>query len=80
MHSFNPLVDSFDKLTDAQVEAKSIELQKKYFMTSNSQVQFQIANILDMYRSEMQVRQARAYAKQNQDNGVNGLDNLINVR
>lgn len=80
MHSFNPLVDSFDKLTDAQVEAKALELQQKYFMTHNPQVQFQIANILDMYRSEMQARQARAYAKQNQDNGINGLDNLINVR
>ena len=80
MHRFNPLVDSFDKLTDTQVEEKALELQQKYFMTYNPQVQFQIASILDMYRSEMQARQARAYAKQNQDNGITGLDNLINVR
>ena len=39
---FNPLVDNFIRLSDAEVENKSIELQRKYFMTHNPQVQEQI--------------------------------------
>ena len=76
---FNPLVDSFSELTDTQVEDKVNQLSKKYFQVSNPHIQMQIANILDMYKSEIQTRRAIAYQKQNDDNGDNGLDNLINI-
>ncbi len=74
---FNPLVDSFSELTDTEVENKILELTKKYYQTHNPNLQMQIANILDMYRSEAQVR--RANALKSQQNDDNGLDSLINV-
>jgi len=74
---FNPLVDNFNQLSDAEVESKSIELQRKYFMTHNPQVQEQISAVLNMYQAELQSRRAISY--QRQQNDEKGLDNLINV-
>ena len=76
---FNPLVDSFDQLTDAEVENKMLDLQRKYFMTHNPQVQEQISAILDMYREESRARRAKQYLQQTQQNGETGLDSLINI-
>jgi|TARA_B110000240_G_scaffold194042_1_gene240923 hypothetical protein len=76
---FNPLVDSFDHLSDTEVENKALDLQRKYFMTYNPQVQEQISAILDMYQEETKSRRAKAYLQQNQQNGESGLDKLINV-
>jgi hypothetical protein len=76
---FNPLVDSFDQLTDAEVENKMLDLQRKYFMTHNPQVQEQISAILDMYREESRARRAKQYLQQTQQNGKSGLDSLINI-
>ena len=76
---FNPLVDSFAQLSDAEVENKTLELQRKYYMTHNPQVQMQIAAILDMYREEVRARRAKQYQQQQEQNGKNGLDSLINI-
>ena len=76
---FNPLVDSFAQLSDAEVENKTLELQRKYYMTHNPQVQMQIAAILDMYREEARARRAKQYQQQQEQNGENGLDSLIKV-
>jgi small-conductance mechanosensitive channel len=76
---FNPLVDSFAQLSDAEVENKMLELQRKYYMTHNPQVQDQIVAILDMYREEARARRAKQYQQQQEQNGENGLDNLIKV-
>ena len=76
----NPLVDSLADFTLTELENKVVELQRKYFMTHNPQVQAQIANILYIYKEEVQTRRAIEYERQkNQDNGENGLDSLINV-
>ena len=75
---FNPLVDSFSKLSDLEVENKISELGRKYFMSRNPQVQMQIASLLDMYKEEMRARRAKAQLIQ-QQNGNSGLDNLINI-
>jgi len=76
----NPLVDSLTDFTLTELENKVVELQRKYFMTHNPQVQAQIANILYIYKEEVQTRRAIEYERQkNQDNGENGLDSLINV-
>lgn len=75
---FNPLVDSFAELTDTQVENKIVDLQKKYFMTHNNELRQQIANILDMYRSEQATRIAKAREK-DLSRGNSDLDGLINV-
>tara|TARA_B110000503_G_scaffold120884_1_gene183951 strand:+ start:17220 stop:17456 length:237 start_codon:yes stop_codon:yes gene_type:complete len=76
---FNPLVDSFDLLSDLEIDAKVSELSRKYYMSANPQVQQQIAAILDMYREESRARQARAYQRQSDNNGDNSLDSLINI-
>jgi len=76
----NPLVDSLTDFTLPELENKVVELQRKYFMTHNPQVQAQIANILYIYKEEVQTRRAIEYERQkNQENGENGLDSLINV-
>jgi len=75
---FNPLVDSFDNLSDAEIEQKIVELGRKYWMTKNPNVQQQIAVILDMYKQEAAVRQAKSFQK-SQESGESDLDNLINI-
>jgi len=76
---FNPLVDSFDALSNNEIEKNISSLSRKYFQTQNPHVQAQIASILDMYKSEMRVRIAKGSQQQSQDNGDNSLDNLINI-
>lgn len=75
---FNPLVDSFDNLSDLEIEDKIVELGRKYWMTRNPQVQQQISVILDMYKQESQLRRAKAF-QQSQENSDSDLDNLINI-
>lgn len=77
---FNPLVDSFSELKDAEIENKIVELQRKYFQAgANPQLQQQVQAILEMYKLEMQDRRSKSLQKQNQENGDNSLDNLINI-
>jgi heterodisulfide reductase subunit C len=77
---FNPLVDSFSELKDAEIENKIVELQRKYFQAgANPQLQQQVQAILEMYKLEMQERRAKSLKQQNQQDGDNSLDNLINI-
>ena len=76
---FNPLLDNFDDLTDSEIENKISELSRKYFISRNPQVQQQISVILDMFKQELSSRIARARLQEQEQNGENGLDNLINV-
>lgn len=76
---FNPLVDSFSKLSDSEIDDKISELSRKYFISHNPQVQMQISTILEMYKQEAQSRRAKAAQKQAEQDGESGLDNLINV-
>jgi hypothetical protein len=74
---FNPLVDSFEDLTDAQLQDKAQDLTRRYFQTRNPALQNQIAVILDMFKQE---QTARIYKQQNSDNEDDSdLDNLINI-
>ena len=74
---FNPLVDSFEDLTDAQLHEKIQDLSRRYFQTRNPDLQNQIAVMLDMFKQE---QTARLYKKQNSDNDEDSdLDNLINI-
>lgn len=75
---FNPLVDSFDLLSDQEIEDKIVELGRKYWMTRNPDVQAQIAVILDMYKQESYSRRAKNFQK-SQENSDSDLDNLINI-
>ena len=76
---FNPLVDSFDELTDAQIDEAIRGLSQRYFQSRNPQVQQQISVLLEMYKEEMRARNAKAMQKMQSDNGEEGLDNLIKV-
>jgi hypothetical protein len=76
---FNPLLDNFDDLSDSEMEDKLSELSRKYFISHNPQVQQQIAVIMNMFRQELQSRRAKQRIKDQEQNGENGLDNLINV-
>lgn len=74
---FNPLVDSFEDLTDAQLQDKAQDLTRRYFQTRNPALQNQIAVILNMFKQE---QTARIYKQQNSDNEDDSdLDNLINI-
>ena len=76
---FNPLLDNFNDLSDSEIENKISELSRKYFISRNPQVQQQISVVLDMYKQELQLRIAKARLKDQEQNGENGLDNLINI-
>jgi len=76
---FNPLLDDFSVLSDSEVEEKISELSRKYFQSRNPQVQQQISVILEMFKDEARSRRAKAMLKNQQENGEEGLDNLIKV-
>jgi len=78
----NPLIDNLSEYTETQLEEKIIDLQRKYFQTRNMQLQSQIANILEIYKNEIQVRralEAQRQREQLENDGEEGLDNLINI-
>ena len=74
---FNPLVDSLSDLSTSELTDKINELSRKYFMTKNPEVQYQIQAVLEMYNSEAATRQAKDM--ENDQNGETILDNLINI-
>lgn len=77
---FNPLVDNLTSLSDMELDQKIVELGRKYWQTQNPQLQEQISTILEMYKQELVSRRAiQAQRQQDQNNGDNSLDNLINV-
>ena len=76
----NPLIDSLAHFTLNELEAKIHDLQRKYFMTSNQQVQLQMSTILEIYKEELYTRRAIENQRlKEQDNGGSGLDKLIKV-
>lgn len=75
---FNPLVESFDKLTDAEIDEAVRSLSRKYFQTRNPQLQEQISVLLEMYQEELRTRTAKK-ALEAQENSNSDLDNLIKV-
>jgi hypothetical protein len=74
----HPLAEDFSNLKDLEIESKIQELSRKYWMTTNPNIQTQISLFLDLYRSELANRRARVWqeqaGKRNED-----LDKLINV-
>ena len=78
----NPLINGLNDFSDNQLEEKVMELQRKYFMTANSDLKLQIANVLEIYKEELRTRRAIAAQRQREQlnqNGETGLDNLINI-
>ena len=78
---FNHLVDDFAVLSDTEVEDEIAELSKKYWQTSNPQLQQQIAVVLEMFKDEGRARRAKQklVQQENSNDKDNSLDNLINI-
>ena len=75
----HPLFENTESLSDAQLEEKILTLNKRYFQTHNPQVQQQIVALLDDYKLELESRRVRQRLQQQEQNGDEGLDNLINI-
>lgn len=77
----HPYVNDLSDLTINDLEGKVVELQRKYFISTNPSVQSQISVILDIYREEINNRRQIEAQRQrdNQSNDDNSLDNLIKV-
>ena len=76
---FNPLATDFYELSDKMLEEKFTELNRKYWMTKNPQVQMQMSTLIEQMREEIKSRHAREKVQQNNDQDKKGLDNLINI-
>lgn len=74
----HPLVQNLESLKTLEIESKITELSRKYFLTHNPDLQFQIASVLDSYREELDKRRTEDWKKA-QENRDKGLDKLINI-
>ena len=76
----NPLMGSLADLSLNEIEEKIVVLQRRYFMTANPGVQLQIQNFLEIYKEELHTRRViESQRQKEQQDGENGLDNLIKV-
>jgi hypothetical protein len=77
----HPLFENTQSLSDNEIEEKIMNLNRRYFQTSNPQLQQQITALLDDYKLEIETRRQkqRLEAQKQQENGESGLDNLIKV-
>ena len=76
----HPFINNLSELSDNEVEEKVFLLQRRFFQTANSELKSQIQLALDTYKEELHSRRAIAAQRQkDQQDGENGLDNLINV-
>lgn len=74
----HPLAGDLSALKDAELENKIQELSKKYFQTTSPEIKYQITLFLDIYRAELQQRQAKTWKEQYQKRDID-LDSLINI-
>ncbi len=74
----HPLAEDYSALKDAEIENRLQDLSKKYFQTNNPAVKQQIAVFIDIYRTELSVRRAKAVEQQYQRRDKD-LDKLIKV-
>lgn len=75
----HPLFESASSLSDSELEEKILVLNRRYFQTHNPQLQQQIVSLLDDYKLELETRRVRQRLQQQEENGDNGLDNLIKI-
>ena len=75
----HPGISDLSEFTDAQLEEKLTKLNRYYFVTDNPSVRQQMILVMDTYKIELEQRRAAAKKKQLEEQGDNGLDDLINV-
>jgi hypothetical protein len=74
----HPLVQDLSSLKDNEIEEKILDLSKKYWITRNPEVQFQIRMLLDQFNEELKVRRNKALQQQ-YENRNQELDKLIKI-
>lgn len=74
----HPLIDDLNNLKDLELENKILDLSKKYWQTRNSDVQYQIRLLLDVYNDELRNRRSKLLQQQ-LENRNQDLDKLIKV-
>jgi hypothetical protein len=74
----HPLIGDLSGLKDGEVDSKINDLTRKYFATTNFEVQQQIAMVLDSYKEELARRQRNSYDKMMNTRNKD-LDKLIKV-
>jgi hypothetical protein len=74
----HPLVNDLSSLKDNELESKILDLSKKYWVTRNSDVQYQIRLILDQYNEELRTRRHKLLQQQ-MENRNQELDKLIKI-
>ena len=74
----HPLAGDLSHFKDSEIESKLNELTRKYFSTSNFELQQQVAMMLDTYKEELANRRQREYEKMMNSRNKD-LDKLINV-
>jgi len=75
----HPLQENLAEYSDAVLEQKLLKLNHMYFVTDNPDVRHQMILLMDGYKLELEARRTAAKLKQQQENGDNSLDDLINV-
>jgi hypothetical protein len=76
--AFHPLEGDLSQLKDSEIEAKVVELNKKYYQAArlgNPQLLTQVATFVTIYKEEMSKR----YLAKSRGQLDNDLDQLINV-
>lgn len=74
----HPLANNIENLKDAELELKINELSKKYFQTTNMQLQSQILMLLESYKEQLARRRYEDWVKMNESRDKS-LDKLINI-
>jgi hypothetical protein len=74
----HPLVNDLSSLKDDELESKILDLSKKYWISQNSDVQYQIRLILNQYNEELRTRRHKLLQQQ-MENRNQELDKLIKI-
>lgn len=82
MTLFNPFITKLDNYSNNELVEKISDLQKRYFMTSNPDLQQQIQASIQTFQDEIQNRKTAEMLKSEKDRDLekNDLDKLIKVR
>jgi hypothetical protein len=76
--NMHPLIGDLSALKDSEVDSKINDLTRKYFATTNFEVQQQIVMALETYKAELAKRQAATFEKMMNTRNKD-LDKLIKV-
>ena len=72
----HPLLSDLSEVKDHELHSRVSDLTKKYYMTRNPDLQWQIAGVLDELRAEIRRRDAKRMQETIKNDNKN-LDSLI---